>query len=334
MSTTTGPSSCLGVRRQIAPFCGSEPAVPYASDPGAVYMRPLAHVLGRQVSLRGLDDPEVEANLELLASEGVSGAGVSDSTSMELAAAITSSSGGRAMVEGVEPNMVVVCTDTLEGLEPTGWMTRYQHLSRTELTTTLMVSGHACANFVVGLETCRSLIASGAADTVLLVTADRISSGTRYTALSKSVFSDGAAACLVSTEPAVGSLKVLHSGMQGQAAPRDANGGMAEARATLLSMAAATSRALGDGGMDGVRHVLSLNLGKTARALLAMAASVPPDEVRAGSAASLGHCFSADVLLGLEELLAEESCRPGDRILVLTSGRHVQSAISLECPQS
>lgn len=292
------------------------------------YVRPTARVLGRQVALEDLDDAEVQANLELLRSEGVAGAGVSDSTSIELAAAAVSSSDGRAVVDGTEPDVVVVCTDSLEGLDPTEWMTQYQGLSGTELTTTLMVSGHACANIVVGLETCRSLIASGAAGTTLLVTADRIRARTRFTPVSNSVYSDGAAACMVSTEPA-GSVEILRSGMQGQAMPRGATSGMSVARTTLLTMASASSRALGEGEAESVSHVLSLNLGKTARALLAMAASVSLDKVRGGSTASLGHCFSADVLLGLEELLTDGSCRPGDRILMLASGRHIHSALSL-----
>lgn len=298
-----------------------------SSTERSVYVRPTARVLGRQVVLEDLDDDEVQANLELLRSEGVTGAGVSDSTSIELAAAVVSSSAGRAVVDDTEPDVVVACTDSLEELDPTEWVTRYQERSGTELTTTLMVSGHACANAVVGLETCRSLIASGAARTVLLVTADRIRDRTRFTPVSNSVYSDGAAACLVSTEPA-GSVEILRSGMQGQVSV-PASGGMAAARATLLSMASASTRALGEVDAADVSHVLSLNLGKTARALLAMAASVPLDKVRTGSPDSRGHCFSADVLLALEDLLVDGSCGPGDRILMLASGRHILSALTL-----
>lgn len=292
-----------------------------------VYVRPAGRVLGRQVPLAELEDPVVAEHLELLESEGVSGAGVAEVSSIELAAAVVPSFTGRAVIGDVQPDVIVVCTDTLEGVDPSDWMARFQKLSGTELTTTLMVSGHACANLVLGLETCRGLIASGVAETAMLVTADRVATGTRFEVLNNSVYSDGAAACLLTTEPG-SSFRIVGSGMQGQAQVRR-EGGMAAARATLLTMAAASNRALGGRPSSDVRTVLSLNLGTTARTLLAMAASVPVNAVRSGTPASRGHCFSADVLFAMDELLADESCRPDDDVLILVSGRHVQSAMLL-----
>lgn len=295
---------------------------------GPAYVRPVGRLLGQHVALADLDDPVVTSHLETLAAEGVTGAGVFDCTSIELAAALVPSSGDRAVVDGIEPDLVVICTESLEGLDPTGWTTRFQARSGIEMTTTLMVSGHACANLVMGLETCRGLIATGLAETVLLVTVDRISEGTRFTDISRTVFSDGAASCLVTTESGR-SFEILGTGIQGQ--PRvDGTGSMAEARATLSAMGSATTRALGGRRAADVRYALTSNLGTTTRSLLAMAASMPVSSVRAGSPDSPGHCFAADVLLGMEELLADGDCRRGDGAIMLASGRHVQAAMLLQ----
>jgi 3-oxoacyl-[acyl-carrier-protein] synthase-3 len=294
-------------------------------------MRPVSRTLGRQLPLSELDDDEVAANRPRLVEEGITGVGVSDLNAVELAASVVSSTAGRAVVGGLEPDIVVVCTDTLEGGDPTDWMTDFQRTSGTELTTTLMVSGHACANLVLGLETCRGMIASGLVESAALITADRVPSGSRFTGVSGSVYSDGAAACLVTTEP-YRSFELLGTGMQGQQQVRAGAGSMAEARTTLMAMAGAATRALSGRRADGVRHALSLNLGKTSRSLFAMAASLPADRIRPPSPRSWGHCFSADVVLACEELLDDPECGPGDEVLALVSGRHVQSAMLLRRP--
>ncbi|MEK8174871.1 hypothetical protein NKH77_54905 [Streptomyces sp. M19] len=65
----------------------------------------------------------------------------------------------------------------------------------------LALSGRDCGNLAPALEVASALLGAGRYERVLLVLADRARAGRRVMASGLSVFSDGAAACVVTREP-------------------------------------------------------------------------------------------------------------------------------------
>jgi len=106
--------------------------------------------------------------------------------------------------------------------------------------------------------------------------------GQRYTAISRSWYSDAAVSCIVSARPAPGSFRLLRTAAETRL-PQDGEWSeLADARTTLLAMNRAAKRAVGDRPADRFDHVLTLNIGATARKLLSMAARVQPEHAFTG----------------------------------------------------
>jgi 3-oxoacyl-[acyl-carrier-protein] synthase-3 len=294
-----------------------------------VFVRLLAERLGTPTDLRDLDDADVRANLDTLHEQGVRRVCVTDASTAELASAVTPGAPAGPPASGAV-DAVVVCTDSIGAEGPGDWSLDYRGAAGLADSQVMFVSGSACANFVPGLEAAHGLIATERADSVLVVLADRILSGTRYTAVSRSAYSDGAASFLVERRPHAKSFRLLKTATELRGLPDGTEGELAEARTTLLAMSRAAQRAMEGDPSDGIAHVVTLNLGESARRLLVMATGLPEALASDGRAAEIGHCFAADIALNLGHLERTGMLDSGDRVLALASSRYSLSAVALE----
>jgi 3-oxoacyl-[acyl-carrier-protein] synthase-3 len=293
-----------------------------------VHVRVLAAEFGAPVDLGDLDDQGVSDNLAMLREQGFRKVCVANGSTAELALAVTPGAPG-GLAGAAEFDTVIICTDAVEGRPPGEWSSTYQLAAGLESASVLLVTGAACANFAAGLDAARGMIASGVAENVLLVMVDRLVEGSRYTAISRSVYSDAAVSCIVSARPAPGSFRLLRTATETRL-PQDGEWSeLADARTTLLAMNRAAKRAAGDRPADRFDHVLTLNIGATARKLLSMAARVHEEHVFTGPIGELGHCYAADIPLNLRALTESGTLGLDDYILALASSRSSLAAIVL-----
>ncbi|PCG84208.1 hypothetical protein CIB93_20545 [Streptomyces sp. WZ.A104] len=297
-----------------------------------VYLSGFAHAAGERVPLAELDDATVADHAERLREQGLRHVRVSASPVPELATAsarATLAAAGDASVDSA-----VLCTDTPAAVSPT--MDLWDFLAgtgRSDLPGAI-VGGSGCGNLGPGLAAARDAVRAGTASSVLLVTADRVSTGTRYLPSGTTVLSDGAASCLVSREP-VGDgpavrLRSLSLGVRldTESSARE----LAVARATTRAVGGIVRRALEPLGLErrDVGKILMGNYGDASRSFLALAAGVDPRRAHCPTQADLGHCFSADILVNLAELARRGEAVPGEPVLLLASSPRSWAAALVE----
>ncbi|HEX3786045.1 MAG TPA: 3-oxoacyl-[acyl-carrier-protein] synthase III C-terminal domain-containing protein [Pseudonocardiaceae bacterium] len=203
----------------------------------------------------------------------------------------------------------------------------------------LAVSGHGCGNLVPALLVVRDALSSGRHDRILLVFADRALDGERQMLSGLSVFSDGAAACMVTGEPedAAGcqaKVTALTTRTQVEIGPEQLAG---QSLLTMVELAtAAVADILRDTGCARADfgHVLFPNYRMGSQKFLTTAMGLPPQQLLAGPVGELGHCFSADILITLAMYTASGRLRPGDRLLASATGTYSWSIMAVEITRS
>jgi 3-oxoacyl-[acyl-carrier-protein] synthase III len=153
---------------------------------------------------------------------------------------------------------------------------------------------------------------------VLCVTADRFPEGSLYEQ-AYNLISDGAAACVVSREPAAFRLLTVH---------QITNGGMGQAGddETVGSYFAYTHRlfleTLGRVGLAvaDVDWVVTQNTNDKAWRVLARMLGVDFGKVFFSSMPDVGHIISADNIVNLAELVASGQVKPGQRVVLVMAG--------------
>jgi 3-oxoacyl-[acyl-carrier-protein] synthase-3 len=267
----------------------------------------------------------------MLREQGYQQIRVATGSTADLALAVTPGApGGPEEVAAFDT--VVICTDAVEGRPPGDWSNAYQLAAGMDSAPVFLVTGSACANFVAGLNAARGLIAAGDAENVLLVMAERMLEGSRYTAVSRSVLSDAAVSCMVSAHPAAGSFQLLGTAIETRLPRYGEWNELADARTTFLALNKASKRAAGECPADSFDHLLTLNIGATARQLLAMSTKVPANRLFAGPVAEFGHCFGSDIPLNLRALRESGNLAAGARVLAVASSRGTLAAVTLANP--
>lgn len=290
-----------------------------------VYLAHVAHALGSPVTLGELPDTavagDVAARRAALAAEGIGGCLVGDGGKV---AAARRAGVASATDAGLGPHAVLLCTDTAPDRSPSLDLWDVVCEVGAPDVTAATVGGHGCGNLGAATQLGVDLIAGGR-QSVLVVTADRVDPGaSRYLESGRTLLSDGAAAAVLTTRRPGAGYRVL-AVAAGASPARPVGAGGLRGAAPLVSglgrAVAAVHAAAGIGPGD-VRHVLPGNVGASARAMIAMAVRARPDTVYAPSAASLGHCYSADLLVELAEAPARGDVADGDVVLLVpTSGR-------------
>lgn len=178
------------------------------------------------------------------------------------------------------------------------------------------VTLNRCTNLLAGLRLAQALVVSGQHRTVLVVTADRVTDESRR--LEKfALFSDGAAAALVSAGP------------PGPDAYEIVAGASAQDRGELEwtnEVSSALSRTVNErilhaaemkiGDIDGVLH---LNLFKPLVVLKERQAGFTKDQLWLDNIPRFGHCFAADPLINLVDRARAGQVKDGGSYLLAAS---------------
>lgn len=177
----------------------------------------------------------------------------------------------------------------------------------------------ACTAMLGSLRVAAAMLgAEPAWERVLCVTADRFPEGSLYEQ-AYNLISDGAAACVVSREPAAFRVLTVH---------QITNGGMGQAGddETVGSYFAYTHRlfleTLGRAGLTAadVDWVVTQNTNDKAWRVLARMLGVDFGKVFFSSMPDVGHIISADNIVNLAELVASGQVRPGQRVVLVMAG--------------
>ncbi|WP_018348396.1 hypothetical protein [Longispora albida] len=283
-----------------------------------VFLSSICYQLGHKTAIADAGDASVQEQREVLVAQGLAYCRVTRSSAIELGAA-----SARKTMSGLGDktvDAVVYCTDTAPDKSVTA--DAWDLLLALDLPTTpvTVVGGSGCGNLGPGLRLARSLLSEGEAETVLLVTADRVKAGTRYLGNGQTVLSDGAASCLVSSwKPASG----FH--LLGLASSSRLDIGTAKlrpilvAKSTAEAVRSAIERSIRPMSLsrDDFQHLLPGYYGRSPQAFLAMSAGFPLDKIYCPMLPDVGHCFSADVLLSLASLTEAGGLRSGDLLMLL-----------------
>ncbi|MFI6934730.1 3-oxoacyl-[acyl-carrier-protein] synthase III C-terminal domain-containing protein [Streptomyces sp. NPDC050287] len=293
------------------------------------YLSRIAYAVGDRAALSELDDPVIARELDNLHQDGMSHCRVAKEGRTLLAVSAARQSLGGTPGEATDG--VVYCTDTVAGT-PTREVRRLLAGLECPPGPVMMAGGNACGNLGTGLEIATGWLSAGRASSVLLVTADEFTEGTRYLAAGRTALSDGAASCVVSTAPAGASFRILGMASGGAGGTEPAAGHSHALRETAEGIGQSVSRATEAAGVpvSDYRYILTGNLGHMMRVFLAMAAGFKPDRVYAPQVSSMAHCFAADILIALDSIVAEKLIVPGDKLMLLPTSMGSWSAIAVE----
>ncbi|KOV12206.1 hypothetical protein ADK60_32800 [Streptomyces sp. XY431] len=198
----------------------------------------------------------------------------------------------------------------------------------------LALSGQDCGNLVPAVRVASDALASGRCERVLLLLADRAEGRDRIMASGLSVFSDGAAACVLSGGPDTAGPRLRVEAAASRTAVRLADADPAEqGLLSTVRLASETVTALLDTlgrTRADFRYAVLPNYRPAAQKFLLAAMRMPPGKLLLGPVTELGHCFSADLLITLHRLAASGALDPGDRLLLATGGPYSWSALAVE----
>jgi 3-oxoacyl-[acyl-carrier-protein] synthase-3 len=177
----------------------------------------------------------------------------------------------------------------------------------------------ACTGMLGALRLARSLILSEPEFTrILCVTADRFPEGARYEQ-AYNLISDGAAACVVSEQPADFRILACHhvtNGAQVSASDEETLGSyFAQTCATI--QACLNKAGL---GIDDIDWIVPQNTHRDAWRVLCSLLGFPFEKVCLDTLSEVGHVISADNVINLTCLLERGLPEPGQRVLLPMAG--------------
>ncbi|MGF1425330.1 hypothetical protein [Kitasatospora sp. LaBMicrA B282] len=288
-----------------------------------VHLSDFRVALGEVVALDDLGDADVMANRDALRDSGATGAAVYKGQSVELAVELLRPVADRPK----DVSGIVYATEEVRGTAASVVLNTLLHSGGHDRTPAFVVTGNGCANLgsaiISATGTCRE------AGPVLVVTADVAGPDSRVLTDSMSILGDAAGACTVTHGPPPGpsfELVALRTAMR--AAPPGPQPGIAGLRASVDGVGAATRAALSAAGWR-AGEVAGMVVGAYStgtRRFLAHASGVPHQIVPGIEA---GHCFTADVIRALADLVEQRTLPDGAPVLALTSGRYSWSVLAL-----
>lgn len=177
----------------------------------------------------------------------------------------------------------------------------------------------ACTGALAGLRLARMLINDDAGiHKVLCVTADRFPGGAHYEQ-AYNLISDGAAACLVSAQPAGYRILAAHGITNGALA----RAGDDETVGTFFSYAhRAIQETLARAGLslDEIDWIVPQNTHRHAWQILSRLLPFELERIAFPTIAEVGHVISGDNLINLKHLDATAAISPGEKILLFMAG--------------
>ncbi|MEJ1355069.1 MAG: 3-oxoacyl-[acyl-carrier-protein] synthase III C-terminal domain-containing protein [Candidatus Sedimenticola sp. (ex Thyasira tokunagai)] len=195
------------------------------------------------------------------------------------------------------------------------------------------ISFSGCGNLQAGFVIATSLMAQGYYSNILLVAVDTAnqsytSENSRVYSNNVSVFSDGAAACLLTTSiddnsgsvfrwvctELVTDSRIVDYGRE--------NNWAEIMRCTEFGIVDASQKALRKAGLscNDIRVLITNNYNLSVTRLFSMAIGMSDSKVFIGNLGRYGHVYSADGLINLATFAETVRLRPGDNIMMLGSG--------------
>jgi 3-oxoacyl-[acyl-carrier-protein] synthase III len=256
---------------------------------------------------------------------------VSDQSVWELAATV----GARTLACGAGPPPDLMLYVTENDHDPAGSLASIAAALDLPETEYLVLSGYHCGNLGPALQVAQDAIGSGRRTRVLLLLADRAKPGERIMSTGLSLLSDGAASCLItgSTSDAVGQRFVMDATTTAVRMESTTDlgqdqgilGTVALAASSIKRIAVATGREPGD-----YQHLILGNYRIASQRFMAAAVGMGQKLVF-GAVADLGHCFSADILITLDQRRADGTLAEGDLVLAAATGTYSWSTTSFQC---
>lgn len=296
-----------------------------------LYASHIFYELGERVPIGKTTDDKVREHLETLHGQGIRHYLVDERPVAELAVAAA-----RPAIDalgGSPVDLFVYCTDTPTDSPVTRHMWQVQSMIGLIDTPAVLVSGGGCNNLGAGLKVARALMATEGLETVLFVTADRVTGSTsRLLYHGMTVLSDSAAACVLTAKPIADGFRILGMSTEVQADVRSSISQLVMARTIMQKIGQALDRVIAESGVQpaGCRYFVTGNYGRTSSSFLTMAAKCTADQEFGPWVADMGHCFSADILINLFTLMARGLLDPADRLLLLGTSRQSWSVMAAE----
>jgi 3-oxoacyl-[acyl-carrier-protein] synthase III len=293
-----------------------------------IHLRAIGYVHGAPRSLAELDDPLA---LELMRpANGLAHFRASDLEIWQLAA--TAAERTLARSPGAAPDLLIYVSEN--DTDVTTSLARIADRLRVPRAHYLAVSGHDCGNLGPAMQVAVDALAAGRHDEVLLVLADRVLRGSRLMRSRMSIFSDGAAACLLTSEATPGPHLVLHA--LATKTLVEVGPDVAPEQSMLATAHLATDAVadvLGATGRPAAAfdRVILPNYRISSQMFLLAAMRFPTDRLLVGPVADFGHCFSADLLITLDRYPDDGSLKPGDWVIAAATGPHSWSVFAVEC---
>jgi 3-oxoacyl-[acyl-carrier-protein] synthase III len=172
------------------------------------------------------------------------------------------------------------------------------------------------------------LVASQAYDRVLVIASDLVTDEEdRFQPFA--LFSDGAASCILTSEPQPGDLAIVATASALDPPALDAAG-----RFSGRLGRAAIDAITGESGVPAgqVSVVLPPNLFTPIVRMSEGQSGFRPDQLYLRNIANRGHCFSADPLVNLVDRQSEDGTRPGEYVLLTSSVPGARISILAEVP--
>jgi 3-oxoacyl-[acyl-carrier-protein] synthase-3 len=222
----------------------------------------------------------------------------------------------------IKPALLIYVTETDPA--PINFLRNFLRLPGFHSTPYMVLSGHICGNLGLALELAQNLITTGKYSEILLVSADCAGNSSRLMINGLSVFSDGAAACVVSSAPPKNSLPVytLMNTASCIQVPLEQDDPLQQ----LFTTAELGRRCLRhllletDTEMIGIDFSMFANYKNSTLDFLSEALGLPRQNIKQGDKSDVGHCYSADLLLCLEKYSEPPFAQQESNFLVCCNG--------------
>jgi 3-oxoacyl-[acyl-carrier-protein] synthase III len=283
--------------------------------------------LGEPVALDEIGDSSVASRLDMLKEQGLRHGRISGSSPVELATASGAATLARAGV--LMPGGLIYATESVTGRRLMDDMSSLVTALEIPDVSAMAVAGNGCANLATALQVARNAIFAEGSDDILIVTATVAEADGRYQETGAAVISDGAASFLLSKAPRAAGFRVLAIAVQSRAEPAQSMAGARTTAHAIRACKAGLRRQLGPQWTPD--HFFTGNYGRSSMTFLGLSAGVSElSEFSFATAADIGHCMAADLLITLDRWEREATRKHGESLLLLASGPRMWSLIALE----
>ena len=285
-----------------------------------VFMTGIAHITGDPRPITAIEPIAAEPGLvDTLHEVGLSAYRHARDSPIDMAAACISETLDQSQMSAPAIDILMLASSTIGfgQIENTELLRLSECFSLTQATP-IGVSAAECANFGTALHLARTLVTAGEARTVLLVTTDACTTpDQRLLRQVNSVVSDGAASCLITTEPA--RIEILATATATNQLIRAATNPDTVAALTRRTLISLVDEVLLRANIDRtqIRQVITNNINTEAVRFMTLSAGLDHNLAYLDNVADFAHVHSADNLLNLQSYL-EDGTAPDQIVLTIS----------------